>query len=713
MISTIASAKSEPGLTAGLSDILEANDFPGSPTLLIDTIDIVLSSVTTRYFDQLLAAFTEAGSSIVITCRPQEYGEYLKPTSKQLPSLAGSPLEFRIPALTPDEITVLARQYLQSLSIVPPRGQEEFSQSIVNLESSQRSLSEIVQSPLLLGMVCELYGPGGSVPPDLDVGRLYREYWTEKVARTRDGDVGSLASDKEHLALNMARQLWFKSSDGIVEWLQTDTLTENAQQVAAFRDLTSEGVLVRSPRNNSAVRFMHQTFTEFAMAKWLNSEGGSATFESAIELISSSGADKLHWWPVMRETFALKAASGSLMRVAQMLSETGLPAFKGLAFGAASGDFKVLQMLTARAVEPCEDEALSAARRQALRDAFATADAEAAPAILRLALSLLEYSSMQEAASNAKSCGYLLAKCGHDRERDALFDSSVRVLSQLRQHAVSSGNAAQVDNVIARFMSALDSSGWIHTAATLRLLRENMGKWDGNAYRAAVSAHDRESTSRYDQHMLGLSVMRGNLTQPPRDAVVQAIVLARPWFSNADDGTDDAVLSFLNDMSFNRSVVNIRASAVGIFASGRHSLLDKLVLLATSDDENAIRRSYVALRAACGEGASNDIADIISEILHRQRLSNSALAIICGLIIDELGAQCSGNSRATLRLRLGDVIRGRPHDRALTALSCLADEEISAWELLSANCLTLRKFAEFVQSPTLPTACPSVSLQRW
>src|SRR5262249_6497780 len=162
---------------------------------------------------------------------------------------------------------------------------------------------------------------------------------------------------------------------------------------------------------------------------------------------------------------------------------------------------------------------LSAARSQALRDAFATSDVEAAPAVLRIAMSLLEYAPSQEVAPNAKSCAQLLAKCGHHRQRDTLFKACVKVFTQLRTNPSSSDNATRVDDAIALFISVLNSSGWVHTRTTLATLREDMSNWDGNAYRAAVAAHAHRASSRYDQRVLGLSVMSGDLTRPPRDAV--------------------------------------------------------------------------------------------------------------------------------------------------------------------------------------------------
>src|SRR6185437_11548453 len=117
---------------------------------------------------------------VVLTCRDFEFREYLEDADGQVPLLGSVLRPVRLPRLTEDEVKAFARAFLEAGSGQAARDPDRFIGELLHLRAQRRAVVEICGSPLLLRLVCELYG-GAEVPEDLTVSRLYGTYWRKVV----------------------------------------------------------------------------------------------------------------------------------------------------------------------------------------------------------------------------------------------------------------------------------------------------------------------------------------------------------------------------------------------------------------------------------------------------------------------------------------------------------------------------------------------------
>ncbi|GAA1719171.1 hypothetical protein GCM10009745_80150 [Kribbella yunnanensis] len=670
-------------LGAGLAGPLVPPPVPsdGAPVVLIDTADIVLSPSSARFFDRLLGALVGAGSPVVVTCRPQEYREYLEPFDQKLPSLALRPERVDVPVLTNEEIVELVVEYLRGLGVVPPGGAEAFAHSMTELATSRRPLIDIIRSPLLLGMVCELFGRTGALPPDLDVGRLYRRYWNVKISGGRADETDSLIAAKERLCRRMAEQMWSQSGAAIVDSADAMQVAESGADRQALRNLVSEGVIVPSPLDDKVLRFMHQTFAEFAMARYLGELAVWPILRSTLQEIVSRSHDLLHWWPVLRETFAIKVAQGSLGQVAALLPDDDLASFRALAFAAVRGDADLLGRLVAQTLEAAESPA-TRLRREALRETFGLVAPDVATAVAVLAVQLCERASLPELPASATAAAQVIATIPSEPDRVAQFGWALEVFSARRNPRDTRDTL--VDDTIARFLEVFGAATGGYDELLCVELRRFLASWGGTAFRAAVLAHQSPNVPEPARRELGRIVKLGRSGAYPRDAEVAVIRLSRPW--RRDDDTDDgqAMLEYLRAQDVDTKVRSLRASAVGALVPVSPGVLDSLVGVWARDDAAEAAVSLMALRSACQAGANVEVAQALAAEFAGGRLTPQAVSQGVSLVIDELASSLAGPARDDLREALGAEALRRPNDRILGALAAVSDDSIASWRTVLA-----------------------------
>ncbi len=310
----------------------------GQGVLLIDTLDLVISRDFIPAFVPILRQLLEQGTTIVFTCRDHEYNDYLEPTRERLPGIPQTIDRHTVPNFTTSEIRAAAETFFQKID--PKRGQT-FADNILSLSADNRSLRDIIENPLLLALLCDLFAQEGNVPPDLTVSKLYKRYWSEKIAYSRadQSHFKPLAIEKENLCLTITRVLFEMSQTQLCESIYRDEIgvqfTELTTQ--AYADLFSEGVLESLP--SSKIHFFHQTLLEYAIAYWLTRHTAQPQRNQWLETLRNPASQSInHWYPVLRQYLTIVETDHEFEQLAEQLGTNHLGIFSAIVFAAASRD---------------------------------------------------------------------------------------------------------------------------------------------------------------------------------------------------------------------------------------------------------------------------------------------------------------------------------------------------------------------------------------
>jgi hypothetical protein len=248
---------------------------------------------------------------------------------------------YAVPNFSTAEIRAAATRFMEKLAPTQPDQGRVFADKVLALSADNRSLREILENPLLLALLCDLFGQDGNVPPDLTVSKLYQRYWQEKIAYSRadQSHFDPLAIEKENLCLRIAQRLYELSDNRLYESFYRDDLGLNftPPMLAAYNDLLSEGVLTQL--SLSKVHFFHQTLLEYAIAYWLTRESASGQRDQFFARLrnTDSVSEQTHWLPVLRQFLAIVDDANFEQWVARLpLEHMGI--FGAVAYAAASRD---------------------------------------------------------------------------------------------------------------------------------------------------------------------------------------------------------------------------------------------------------------------------------------------------------------------------------------------------------------------------------------
>ncbi|XHX79466.1 MAG: AAA family ATPase [Stenomitos frigidus ULC029] len=381
----------------------------GRGVLLIDTLDLVLQRDVVPAFSQMLRHLLDAGVTVVFICRDHEYNDYLEPTRERLPGLSQAIDRLTVPNFTTAEIRAAAIAFFHTLEPEMTERGQTFADDILQLSADHRPLQEIIQNPLLLALLCELFAREGNVPPDLTVSKLYQRYWQEKIASSRldHPDDAMLAMAKEQLCLTIARVLFEYSRERLCESLYRDELglTFTGTTAQALSDLQSEGVLEQLPSRK--LHFFHQTLLEYAIAYWLTRHTAQSSREQLFATLNQpdTALSKTYWLPVLRQLLTLVDQTDEFAQLVSQLDCHNLGLFGVVALAAASRDRpEALRSLLPTALT------LGEPYQRRLRQALRIASRPLVESTWDILLTLLEHSEHATAGNTAQLAGELLAR---------------------------------------------------------------------------------------------------------------------------------------------------------------------------------------------------------------------------------------------------------------------------------------------------------------
>jgi hypothetical protein len=257
-----------------------------SVTLLVDTLDLILSRRSLPGLSAVLAQALELGD-VVLTCREHEYQVYL---AQGAPRLAGRLTRYVLPLLSAHEIVHWAEDYVTARNPELTASDAAFLRALEGRMAAPGQLRQVCALPVRLAMACDVYAGWGHIPPDLTATRLFGAYWDARVRRTPDG-IEEPA--KERAALAMAEAI-VKSGGALALRVPNDSLIDKHD--AGLRLLASEGVIRDL---GTHWEFFHQSFAEYTHGRWLLRQGGPDS-DRITRFVRALESDETNLWPLAR-----------------------------------------------------------------------------------------------------------------------------------------------------------------------------------------------------------------------------------------------------------------------------------------------------------------------------------------------------------------------------------------------------------------------------
>lgn len=307
--------------------------------LLIDTLDIVLTKPLVPVLRHLFLQLLELGTTIVFTCRDADYSNFFEPYHESFAGFRECVQDgCKITLFEETEVKQAARKFVElRLGYTTAESQNSFADKIIALSADSVSLQEIVRNPLLLALLCDLFAESENVPEDLTVSQLYEKYWDWKITTVRQNwQSQHLGMAKERLCLKIAATLYKNSGECLRDFAYENNLELNETEFLAYTSLKSDGIL--KDLGASRVGFFHQTFLEYAIARWLNSteSGEIAKDELKNDIITTQLANSRYYiWPIFRQLLTLVTLA-EFYHLVRELDKTILLPFRSVAFASVS-----------------------------------------------------------------------------------------------------------------------------------------------------------------------------------------------------------------------------------------------------------------------------------------------------------------------------------------------------------------------------------------
>lgn len=613
------------GLSSSQFDALVGESLSGSPhpatdiceslaaqhgrgVLLIDTLDLVLTPDIVPALRRMFSQLLDVGMTVVATCRDYDYQVYLEPAREKLASVAEAIDRYTVPRFDIEskdgekgEVVRAAELFfLDRPGALAGSDGRQFALQIVRLSADSQSLEDIIRNPLLLGMLCDLFGQTGVVPLDLTVSTLYDAYWEQRVRRGRvDSAVTVVGQERQQLCIDVASTLYGFSSEHTVDQLSDTDVPglDRATRAHAFNDLLSEGVLRRSDRG--AVSFFHQTFLEYTIARWLVSPRTVEKREALISRVLSPGpASAINWWPVLRQLLVL-------------INEPDWERVRVRFVNASTNAFRTIcQAAVARRADSVVSEfarlaiSLTAVHQQCVIDVLETLPRTHAFVAWQAALLLLKEAQWQQAVNAAQLAGRLVSRWQTEL-RKLLVQAFVAVeerepSNELRQSELKSWLITSLGTTS---QSAPDE-------AILEALRKEYGRLGLNTKQTIISLHIRNGVAESDRRALLLEAVRWSLPGAFLDAVtllrsVLASLLTSEPPSPFGTTLEEALYASLSDGWW-----PVQAEVVGRYLV-TSSTLDRFAADLMNSKGRETRRTLTALAAAAANGAGERLSSLI------------------------------------------------------------------------------------------------------
>ncbi len=672
--------------------------------ILIDTLDLVLDRTALAQLQRIFSALVSLRVTIVFTCRDHDYRTHLEPPRQRLAQIADHIDRYSVPRFNIVEIEAATRAFIEHHPKIADEGAaHSFIERILTLSADNQPLLQITSNPLLLAMLCDLFGAEGHVPQDLTVSMLYNRYWDEKIASSRlYGPRSAETLVKPAICLKIAQQLLEMSRQRLYAAVfESDLDLTPSEPVAHARaELLSESVLKTVP--GGRLRFFHQTLLEYAMARWLVTRDGSSARTRIMAAVQNHTASSgtLHWWPILRQLLSLVDEAG-FESIAKRLPTTELAAFRILSLAAVSrSNPSWLDTLLGKALAQGDEYqkvlavALDAVSSFMVEKAWCVIDrllgeGEKGAAIVATQIAGV---LLSRRLSPVASCLPKLLDTINRRRQEGDQDVAMNIAGQLvrecmpalendpapvaifalQRHWISLGARTQVA-VIRLFQNPK-----IHNELRCRLLRELLSV-------RLPAKLQKEVTPLLEQVLPELIGSDRENVWPDWTEALHA-QLPEGWETS-------------------------QCAAVAHHAARHPELLRCIVHDLLTNESGRIKRNINALLFAIRAGGARDLSKIISHLSLAEIPSERASVIV--RLTHDLGSEVSAEMRVALSSWLKSMAINYPQE-ALIGLSALADSSDTSWEFWANHVRTLlvsRRFAELRK--LIRAGSPGVRRRLW
>ena len=635
----------------------------GRGVILIDTLDLILKRPLVIALAPLLRSLVQNNINVVFTCRDREYQDLLEPTREKLSGLVANLDRHSLWGFTKPEIRQATTAFFQTT--YPDRSGDAFAQEILQLSADNRSLEAIIENPLLLALLCDLFAAEGQVPYDLTVSKLYERYWYEKVTyyRPEGSHEGRVAIAKETVCLTLARTLFELSDQQLQEALYLDELPLDLVPPldTAYGDLLSEGVLTYLTHRR--LHFFHQTLLEYALAYWLSRQSARPQRQQLFEKLHQP--DAYTWLPILRQLLTIVGTQTEYDQLVAQLDLQNLGIFTAVAYAAASREQPdALANLLPMALD------LGEPYQQRLRQAFSISSRFLIEQTWELLLTLLATAEHITAGNTAKLVGNLL-----DRWWSSLW---------LRLDDTLAAIARRTQDDQARLY------GWLlspcmpllaETPQALAIVRQMSLSLGHGTCAAVVVCHVRASVADRCR-LLQVLLQQPVLNYPDiDDALVDLVASLLPQAL--------VVSEFSLGSSWERVLDGVwpdRWDLVQVKAVGRWAARDTTVLLPLFDrllfgPPESIQRSLAALLGSIAHGAGSQLIDYLLQLEPSQPFDVMRFKTVLIQSVPQLSVQQQERLAHWVIGQLdgdykGDGRRGRKE--LLDTLNYLADDSLTA-----------------------------------
>lgn len=573
----------------------ELRDGHGRGAVLIDTLDAILTTSLVPRLRNVFEGLAAAQTTVVFSCREHEY-ELLEPLQESFFGLSRQMHRRGVPMFAyPEEVREAALGFVKDSPDIDERAGGVFVDGMLGLAADNVRLQEITQSPLLLALLCSLFGREGFVPPDLTVSRLWERYWHDKVARSRLTGVPSpLGRKKERLCIELARSLFALSERTLCLSMyehDVDLPTDDSITNEAWTELLSEGVIKREAPAGR-VRFFHQTLLEYAIARYLTSKEGRTDLAELFRQAggATDGATGAHVWPVVRQVLAI-ADYADCSGLLEKLDRRALPAFRAAALAVTSREEPAL-------LQYVRDWALKqggAFQKEWLR-ALEGVSGSLAEAAFDGALLVLARGEKGNATAATEAAAGLIVRFGDRLPEHRVAD----VIEAIRQASPSADrNHSLMGKLLAVFTEAPKPRDH-HELSTLRACYASL---PAAARNRVIGLHLAAGVDGADQAELLRLAMGFPLggDDERKDAVALVTLTC-----SAED-----ILARLAADDLQRTWVGTFAAAAGRAAARDDAVLEALAARLCAADSAVWTKASRALVQAVGEGAGARICDRI------------------------------------------------------------------------------------------------------
>jgi len=275
----------EYGLLALLNQLRSDH---GSVSLLVDTLDLKISEGSLVPLAAVIAEALKIGD-VIAACRTQEYRSFLEGDAHRLARRIDP---VTMPSLAEDEIIAWAERYLDASPQVRPAERAAFLTSLRGGVARSQSLRSVCSLPVRLALTCQTFADVGHVPPELTVVGLFERYWYTRIAKHGGISHTEQAYAKQDTALTLA-SLVVQRDDGRI-LLRVPNGRLGRDDRLGLELLVSEGVIREL---GTYLEFFHQTFAEYAHARWLLSQGIDAPEVERLSRFIAAGQISL--WDVV------------------------------------------------------------------------------------------------------------------------------------------------------------------------------------------------------------------------------------------------------------------------------------------------------------------------------------------------------------------------------------------------------------------------------